>query len=87
MGQGQILGTCSRISFVDSTILTVWHVRRISSHRVFCKMAKRGKTSTGWFFGFKLHLIINDQGEILAFMLTAGNVDDRRPVPNLAKDL
>jgi len=48
-------------------------------------MAKRGKTSTGWFYGFKLHLIINDVGEILAYMLTAGNVDDRVPVPELFK--
>ena len=82
-----ILGKCSGISFVDSTILTVCHVRRISSHRVFRKMAKRAKTSTGWFFGFKLHLIINDQGEILAFKLTSGNIDDRKPVSDLAQDL
>ena len=64
------LGKCDGLSFVDSTILTVCHVRRISSHRVFRKVAKRGKTSTGWFFGFKLHLVINEKGEILAFMLT-----------------
>ena len=82
-----ILGMCRGISFVDSTILTVCHVRRISSHRVFRRMAKRAKTSTGWFFGFKLHLIINDLGEILAFKLTPGNTDDRKPVPDLAKDL
>lgn len=50
-----ILGISRGISFIDSTILTVCHVRRISSHKVFRKMAKRGKTSTGWFFGFKLH--------------------------------
>jgi hypothetical protein len=82
-----LLGKCSGTSFVDSTILTVCHVRRISSHQVFRKIAQRGKTSTGWFFGFKLHLIINERGEILAFMLTAGNVDDRKPVPDLAKGL
>lgn len=41
----------------------------------------------GWFYGFKLHLVVNDQGEILAFFLTAGNVDDRQPVPQLAKAL
>ena len=81
------LGVCSGISFVDSTILTVCHARRIHSHRVFKNMAKRGKTSTGWFYGFKLHLIINDTGEILAYMLTPGNVDDRAPVPWLSKDL
>lgn len=82
-----MLGQCHGISFLDSTILTVCHVKRISSHRVFRTMAKRGKTSTGWFMGFKLHLVINERGEILAFMLTAGNVDDRKPVPSLAKDL
>ena len=81
------LGTCTGISFIDSTILTVCHSRRIHSHRVFKKLAKRGKTSTGWFYGFKLHLIINDKGDIIAYMLTAGNVDDRKPVPGLAKDL
>jgi hypothetical protein len=81
------LGECTGISFVDSTILTVCHARRINSHRVFRKVAKRGKTSTGWFYGFKLHLIINDKGEILAYMLTSGNVDDRVPVSELSKDV
>ena len=50
-------------------------------------MAKRGKTSTGWFFGFKLHLVVSDQGEILAWCVTPGNVDDRQPVPKLVKTL
>jgi hypothetical protein len=50
-------------------------------------MARRGRTSTGWFYGFKLHLIINDVGEILAYMLTPGNIDDRAPVPWLSKNL
>ncbi len=81
------LGECTGISFVDSTILTVCHARRINSHRVFKKLAKRGKTSTGWFYGFKLHLIINESGEIIAYMLTAGNVDDRFPIPELSKDV
>ncbi|MFY9716103.1 MAG: IS982 family transposase [Candidatus Rhabdochlamydia sp.] len=74
------LGKSTGLSFVDSTILTVCHACRINSHRV-CK------TSTGWFYGFKLHLIINDVGEILAYMLSAGNVDDRVLVPELAKGL
>ena len=81
------MGKCTGISFVDSTILTVCHARRINSHRVFKKMAKRGKTSTGWFYGFKLHIVINDVGEILAYMLTSGNVDDRAPVSVLSKNL
>lgn len=81
------LGQCTGISFVDSTILTVCHARRINSHRVFKNMAKRGKTSTGWFYGFKLHLIINEIGEIIAYMLTTGNIDDRAPVSELSKDI
>lgn len=71
------LGKCSGISFMDSTKLDVCHNRRIYSHKVFKGIAARGKSSTGWFYGFKLHLIINDCGEILSFCLTAGNVDDR----------
>jgi hypothetical protein len=50
-------------------------------------LAGRGKSSTGWFYGFKLHLIVNDRGEILTFNLTPGNVDDRKPVPVMAKGL
>lgn len=66
-------GKCSGINFLDSTTLDVCHNSRIYSHKVFRNFAKRGKSSTGWFYGFKLHLIVNDQGEILSFCLTAGN--------------
>lgn len=75
------------ISFVDATSIAVCHNRRIHSHKVFKKVAKRGKTSTGWFYGFKLHLVINDQGELLAFQVTPANTDDRAPVPKLARGL
>lgn len=81
------LGTVTGISFIDATPLPVCHNRRIPRHKVFDGLAARGKTSTGWFYGFKLHLVINDQGELLAFYLTPGNVDDRKPVPHLAKRL
>jgi hypothetical protein len=80
-------GLCSGISFVDSTSLKVCHNRRIHSHKVFAGCARRGKTSVDWFFGFKLHLVINDRGELLSLRLTPGNTDDRRPVPELVKGL
>jgi hypothetical protein len=80
-------GTCTGISFIDSTALDVCDNRRITQHRVFEGLAERGKTSTGWFFGFKLHLVVNDRGEILNVRLTPGNVDDRKPVPELVRDL
>ena len=80
-------GTCTGISFIDSTSLKVCRNQRIHSHKVFKGLAERGKTSTGWFFGFKLHLIFNDRGELLNLMLTPGNVDDRNPVPKMARRL
>ena len=61
--------------------------QRIASHKVFADLDARGKISTGWFFGFKLHLVINDRGELLNVLLTPGNVDDRKPVPKLVRKL
>ena len=80
-------GQCTGISFIDSTPISVCHNRRIRRHKVFAGLAARGKTSMGWFYGFKLHLVVNEHGEILAFQLTPGNVDDRKPVPTLTKGL
>ena len=70
-------GKSTGINFVDSTPIEVCDNHRIYSHKVFKGLAQRGKSSTGWFYGFKLHLVINDKGEILSFCLTSGNVDDR----------
>ena len=81
------LGHWTGISFIDSTALKVCHTARIHQHRVFAGRAARGKTSVGWFFGFKLHLVVNEQGDLLSFCLTPGNVDDRRPVRKLATNL
>ena len=80
-------GEGTGISFVDSTSIAVCHNRRIHSNRVFKGFAKRGKTSVGWFYGFKLHVVINHLGELLGMRLTPGNVDDRKPVPSLVKNL
>jgi hypothetical protein len=65
--------------FVDSKKLPVCHNRRIHSNKVFKGIAKRGKSSTGWFYGFKIHLVINELGEIVNFMITTGNVQDNNP--------
>ena len=81
------LGDCTGVSFIDSTSLDVCLNQRIASHKVFAGLAARGKTSKGWFFGFKLHLVINDRGELLNVLLTPGNVDDRKPVPELVRKL
>ena len=80
-------GEVSGIAFVDSTSLAVCHNRRIHGHRVFKAIAHRGQTSVGWFYGFKLHLVINHLGELLGIRLTPGNIDDRQPVPAMVKDM
>lgn len=74
------MGTCTGVSFIDSTPLRVCHIKRERSNKVFTGIATKGQCSIGWFFGLKLHLIINDKGEILDFMLTPGNTDDREPL-------
>ena len=73
-----LLGKCTGISFVDSTPLCVCKNQRIHIHKVFKGIAQRGKCSMDWFFGFKLHLICNEKGELLNFMITPGDVDDRK---------
>ena len=85
--QQTCLGDCTGVSFIDSTSLDVCLNQRIASHKVFAGLAERGITSTGWFFGFKLHLVINGRGELLSVYLTPGNVDDRNPVPRLLRKL
>jgi transposase len=81
------LAACTGLSFVDSSALKVCQNPRIGQHRVFAAIAQRGKTSVGWFYGFKLHLVITDQGELIAFTLTPGNVDDRQPLLQLTRDV
>lgn len=81
------MGGATGVAFIDSTPLAVCHNRRIARHRVFKDLAARGKNSMGWFYGFKLHLVVSDTGELLAACVTPGNVDDRKPVEALSRDL
>lgn len=74
------LGECSGISFIDSTPVRVCKNKRIHNHKVFKGIATTGRSTMGWFHGFKLHIIINDKGEILNFTITQANVDDRQPL-------
>jgi len=66
------LGTTHGIAFIDSLPLPVCHNRRIGSHRVFAGVAQRARSSMDWFYGLKLHFVINEKGELLAFRLTPG---------------
>lgn len=81
------MGQTRGIAFIDSTPIAVCHNKRIFHHKVFDGFAARGKSSMGYFWGFKLHLVVNDQGELLSFLLSPGNIDDRKPVPTLTKRL
>ena len=81
------IGEVTGIAFVDSTPIEVCHRCRADSHRLFSDFAGWSKNSMGWHFGFKLHLIINDRGELLATALTPANTDDRKPVPDMAANL
>ena len=62
--------------YVDSAKLPACHNLRIYNHKVFRGIARRGKTSTGWFYGLKIHWIINEKGQLMAFTITPGNVAD-----------
>ena len=72
-------GHSQGVAFIDSTLLAVCHPKRANRHQVFAGLARWGRSSLGWCYGFKLHLLINDVGEMVACRLTAANVDDRVP--------
>jgi hypothetical protein len=80
-------GDDTGIAFVDSTALAMCGNKRISRNRVFHDIAQIGRTTIGWFFGFKLHLAINECGDLLGIRVTPGNVDDRKPVPGMCRRL
>lgn len=76
------LGECTGITYVDSTPISVCKNKRIKRNKVFKGIATTGKSTIGWFYGFKLHLIVNEKGDILNFVITQANVDDREPLKN-----
>lgn len=76
------MGEGTGISFIDSTPIRVCKNKRIKRNKVFEGIAQIGKSTMGYFFGFKLHIVINDKGELLNFAITQGNVDDREPLKN-----
>jgi len=80
-------GKQTHLYYVDSTKVVVCHNRRINRHKVFKGIAERGHSSVGYFFGFKLHLVINHHGELMSFCITKGNVDDRKTVSKLMRGL
>ena len=82
-----ILKKSSKIAYMDSTSLNVCHTKRIRSNKVFKGLAKLGKSTKGWFFGFKLHIIIDDKGNLMNAKLTKGNVDDRSVVPQMTANM
>ena len=77
----------SEINFVDSTCVKVCHNRRIARHKTFSNIAQRSKTSVDWFYGFKLHLIINDEGELVNCFISSGNLDDRKGLLKMVNGL
>lgn len=78
------MGKGTGISFIDSTPIRVCKNKRIKRHKVFKDLAQLGKSTMGYFFGFKLHIVINDKGELLNFAISPGNTDDREPLKNAA---
>lgn len=69
-------GKKTGIYYIDSSCLPVCHIKRSKRHKTFEAIAEYGKTSVGWFFGLKLHIVINDQGELVAFKITRGCTHD-----------
>jgi hypothetical protein len=80
-------GTHSGIYFIDSTKLAICHGKRTRSNKVFGKIAKVGMSSYGWFMGFKLHLVINNKGEIMAIKITKANTGDLSVLESITKGL
>ena len=82
-----LLSPGNGMAYVDATSLTVCHPKRISRNKVFKGLAKIGKTTKGWFFGFKLHAIVDLKGNLVRVKLTSGNVDDRSVIDQMTQKM
>ena len=80
-------GKRTGIYYIDSSCLPVSHLKRSKRHQVFNGIAQYGRTSVGWFFGLKLHLVVNDKGELIAFKVTQGHRNDGKAAPSLSQSL
>ena len=80
-------GRKTGIYYIDSTALPVCHIKRSSRHKVFEGLAEYGKSSVGWFFGLKLHLVVNQHAQLIAFRLTRGNKHDASQAEGMLKSL
>ena len=76
------MGDGTSIAFIDSTPIRVGKNKRIKRNKVFEGLTKVGKSTMGYFFGFKLHIVINDKRELLNFVISPGNIDEREPLKN-----
>lgn len=80
-------GRKTGVYYIDSTSIPVCHNLRAKRNKVFKNIAAYGKTSTGWFFGLKIHFVFNHLNDIMAVRITPGNVSDTAPVDSITKDL
>lgn len=80
-------GKRTGIYYIDSTCLPVCHLKRSTRHKTFDEIAHYGRTSVGWFFGLKLHIVINEQGELIAFKITSGKQNDAKAGESIMQKL
>jgi hypothetical protein len=76
-----------RLMFIDGSDLPVCTNKRIFTHKVAKEAAARGKSSKGWFYGFRIHILCDDGGNLLGVKITPGNVDERTQVKKLVGDI
>ena len=75
------------IKFIDSTKLEVCKIWRASTHKTMKELANKSKSTIGWFYGLKLHIICDDKGDLICIAFTSGNVDDRIPLKDFLKQI